>query len=121
VAKKTRSSGSNGWKGFIDRPLSRDEREQCIHWDAGELSLEELLASLCESGYKISLTYNEKTQSFIFSLTGQDGSGKNAGYTLTSHARTVGQAAHVGAFKHYVLLEEDWNTATYVDMDNDFG
>lgn len=121
MATKTRKKWDGKWRGFMDIPLTAEMKEECRSWDADGDGTEELIGAFVGGGYKLAFTWNEKTQSVIVSATGQESAGDNAGYTLSAHAKSVGQAVHVLAFKHIVICEGNWHREGVYQQDEDFG
>lgn len=121
MARESRKKWDGKWRGVMDIPLTADLKTACMEWDADGDGIGELVGNFVAGGYKISFTWNEKTQSVIVSATGQEGAGDNAGYTLSAHAKNAEIATHVLAFKHIVLCEGNWNlNGKYQDRE-DFG
>lgn len=121
MAAKTRKKFDGKWRGFMDVPLTSEMKEQCLAWDSDGMSCEEQQEYFARSGYKLTYSWNEKTQSIICSATGNELAGDNAGYTLSAHAKTLAQATFVLYFKHVVVCETDWNKAGVYQHDEDFG
>jgi hypothetical protein len=122
MAREKRANKWDGkWIGFMDIPLTAELKEQVRSWDADGMTPEEQAEYFVRSGYKLTANWNEKNQAILVSVTGQAGAGKNAGYTLSAHAKTFVQALHVLLFKHVVLSEEDWHKENLYQPDEDFG
>lgn len=122
MATKNRTKKFDGvWRGFMDIPLTSTDKENCLSWDAEGASLEEQLEFWVRGGYKLSISWNEKTQSLILAATGQEKAGSNAGYTLSAHAKDLAKASHVLLYKHMVMAEGDWHREGLYQNDEDFG
>jgi hypothetical protein len=106
VAKKDFTS--NTWKGFISCSLTQEQKEAFGAWDIQDADVWSGLASYGESGYKFSLTYNRGNESWVATYTGQEESGKNAGWAVTGFAHDPYNAARVLLFKVSVVLPDVW-------------
>lgn len=121
MASKQREKNNGDWKGFMDVPLTAALKEQCLAWDCDGDDFETQVDAFVRGGYKLSLSWNEKTQSFVVAATGSKDAGKNAGYTMSAHAKTAANAVFVLSFKHRVVCEEDWSVGGHFQKDEDFG
>lgn len=101
------------WKGFWDCHLSDEQRKAFAAWD---VTTDELFGSidyLLDRSYKITLTVGNGGNSFIASITCNAQKLKWSGYTMTSYAPSAWEALKLLVFKHFHILSEDWNTATF--------
>lgn len=105
------NNNQSTWKGFVECKLTEQEKENFAEWDVHDNDLFLLLSEAVIAGHKQSLTWNKQNETFVFSLTGNDGSGKHEGYTLSAFAGDWYIALRVLLYKHCVLLEGDWTKA----------
>jgi len=106
VAKKDFTNGT--WKGFVNVPLSAEQKEQYASWDIEDNDVWDGLAAYGEKGYKFSLTYNAGNANWMATYTAQADSGKNEGYAVTGFANDPYSAARVLLFKVSCVLPDVW-------------
>lgn len=106
VAKKDFSD--NGWKGFVNVSLTNEQKEQLGAWDIQDGDVWDGVATYCEAGYKVTLSYNSANKNFTATVIGGEGSGKNAGRAVSAFAPTPYQAMRTVLFKVSVLLPDVW-------------
>jgi len=127
VAKKpTSGPGSDAWYKEIDsRPQNRvkgsfvpskfvrseltdQEKEhlklQAYVWD----DIPEHLVDLVESGYKISLTNDLRSNAYAVWITPTAEDNPNHGFTLSARGPTLLQALSVAFYKHYTKFNGVW-------------
>lgn len=122
-AKKAIASGKSAtpefsWKGFIDVKLSDADKGNYAAWDIADSDVWDGIATYCESGVKIALSYNAQNASFNCAGTGQPASGANNGYCVVAHAKTPYEAARVWLFKVSTMLPDVWNEYDAGDSDS---
>lgn len=105
------------WKGFVDAKLTEQDKASYAAWDIEDDAVWDGIASYCEGGYKIALTYNQANSSFTCSGTGQPDSGANSGYCVTAYAKSPYEAARVWLFKVSAVLPPIWTDYTAADTD----
>lgn len=113
-AKKAVTNGSSGkvefaWKGFIDVKLSDQDKANYAAWDVMDGDVWDGMATYCEAGIKIALSFNQQNASYNCAGTGQGASGANNGYCVVAHAKTPYEAARVWLYKVAVMLPAVWN------------
>jgi len=89
--------------------LSKDDKLACKAW---EISLEELdqeLMRLNESGYKVSVGWDDYSQAFASFLVPQNKDMENFGLILTGRGTTPVKAVKQVRYKHLRCLGEDWH------------
>lgn len=106
------------WQGFADVKLTSEEKETYKGWDIHDEDLWIIVVDSISSGHKLSVTYNKQNDQFVASFTGQAGTGKNEGFTLSAYAKNWYDAIRVLAFKHSVLLEGVWAAAANRQSDD---
>jgi hypothetical protein len=99
------------WRGFVECKLTEVEKETYGQWDVHDDDLFVLLSDAVASGHKLSITFNKQNDQFVASFTGNEGTGKHEGYTLSAYASDWYNALRVLLFKHSVLLDARWETA----------
>lgn len=65
------------------------------------------LTNLVLDGYKLSLSFAEKSSTFVASVTCRTDDSVNKGLCVTSHHSDADMAIFVALYKHFVILGED--------------
>lgn len=122
AGKKGKSStfSQGNWKGFANINL-REQDKAALQGIAPEP--DEILAcidAVISSGHKISVTKGEGKKACVVSFTGQEASGANNGYTLSSFASNFFTAFTVNYYKHHYMAQGDWSQFTGDDSE-EFG
>lgn len=97
------------WKGFVDVKLSDTDKANYATWDIADDDVWDGIATYCEAGVKIAITYNKQNASFNCAGTGQQGAGENHGYCVVAHAKSPYEAARVWLYKVSALLGDIWS------------
>lgn len=118
VAASAQNLPEFSWKGFVDVKLTEEHKAAYGAWDIQDSDVWDGIATYCEAGVKIALTYNSKNSSFTCSGTGQPASGANNGYCVNAYAKSPYEAARVWLFKVSAVLPDIWNTYTAPDTDS---
>jgi len=113
-AKKAVAAGKKSlpefvWKGFVDVKLSEQDKANYTAWDLADSDVWDGIATYCEAGIKIALTYNAQNASYTCSGTGQPAAGANNGYCVNAYAKSPYEAARVWLFKVSAILPETWS------------
>lgn len=104
------------WKGFISCELSNEDKHTLKTTDIFvSYPLETTIASLVTLGYKVSQNRDWKNDSYLASLTDNDPESPTNGYTLTGRGGSPAKAMAALFYKHFVLLEDGWETPTEKD------
>lgn len=109
MASKKRESTEFQWKGFVDVKLTDNDKANYAAWDIADSDVWDGIATYCEAGIKIALSYNTQNSSFNCAGTGQPSSGANNGYCVVAHAKSPYEAARVWLFKVSTLLPDVWS------------
>lgn len=97
------------WGGFIDLRLNSDEKAAVEQWGAafdGEIWAWVLDA--VGKGLKFGLSFDRPNNTFVASFNGQGALTIQKRFSLTSRAGSADEAIKLLAYKHFVLLREDW-------------
>lgn len=97
------------WKGFVDVKLTDSDKASYAAWDVADSDVWDGIATYCEAGVKIALTYNQQNSSFTCSGTGQPAAGANNGYCVNAYAKSPYEAARVWLFKVSTILPDVWS------------
>lgn len=122
-AKPAAKRDAVAWVGFIDLPLTEQQKIQFAAFEASEQPhLSDMLEGLAAAGHKISLSYNEKNDTFVAALTGLLRPSRGGNETVSAFAGSLVRAMMLLCFKHYGLANEDWETITAASAPRqDFG
>lgn len=74
------------------------------------------VSDLLESGYRVGVSYDEKRDAMIASLTCRRMGDANEGKTLTAFAQTWPEAITVVLFKHFEVCNQVWDTPAEKDV-----
>lgn len=103
---------------FIQRRLSRDEKDDFLQRLSNNEFNYEHLDAFVRQGYKVSFKFNEKQDSFNCTVIASNADSVNAGLMLSSFAEDVFTALSLCTYKHTVLAENgDWSTLEDGEVD----
>lgn len=116
MAKKVSNSGNIEKPKFeqvrwVNRQLTSEEKEQ---HDSAPIKVEKTfkdLLALAVSGYNISVKWDAYSSCFQAALIPYNSACPNYGYGLSSRAAEPLRAISLLLFKHYEILQEDWQQA----------
>ena len=94
------------WGGFIDVKLTADDKAKFAEFET-EFQwtfLDDILAD----EVKVSMSYDDNTETYLASLTSVKHAGSGMRCVLTARAGTWEKSVMLALFKHFVLLESDW-------------
>lgn len=101
------SDGSSSWRGYSTVNLRAADIEEVLRQVKNGLNTQQFIRRALDDGYKLSLRFEEQSQSYTASLTGTPHSG-NAGLTLTAWAKELDLSLAVLYYKHVVLCDGTW-------------
>jgi len=115
IMPKNKKNGNDGkvgaWNGIASVAVSPDEFAAFQKWQDDVDGLLRGIDDLIENDYKLSVSYNNRNETFTASLSCYDSSSENYKYTLLSSAPSVEGAVAFTLWKHYELTNEVWNAA----------
>jgi len=98
---------SGTWEGFVDIPLSPDDKERLAALSATDYpDIWEFFESVLSQGYKFSITRDEAHNCDIATLTGKGEGCINKGYSLSARGPGLESAILALWYKHVTLCEE---------------
>lgn len=107
----TNSRYGDGFKGFVDIPLSEKDREEIqYHAQPGQVDIEAFLAQVISDGYKFSLVADFEHSCCIATLTGRSEGCENKDFALSGRGPDAQGAVVCLWYKHSVLAH--WGTWT---------
>ena len=112
VVKDARVAGKpdDNFKGFIKHNLTAEEKDDFMGWlDKQDPTSFFLFAhEQVDSGYVISLKYDDYNETYQASMTCRNRAHDNFGFVLVARAPETGTAAFLLMYKHLVLLGGNW-------------
>jgi len=104
------------WKGFINCELSPEDKITLKTTDILQTyPVETTVEELVSLGYKLSQSKDWKNDSYLASLTDNAPDSPTNGYCLTARGGTPAKAMAALFYKHFVLLEDGWETPAEKD------
>jgi len=93
---------------FVSCELTDAERDKCKNNLVEPNELLETVSDLVGNGYKITVSYDNRSDCVSAFLTGTPGQRTNKGLALSSRAPDAQGALTVLFFKHFEKLKENW-------------
>ena len=96
------------WQGFVSCELTVEDKKALRE---GAMTYEDAwegLLDIIPEGYKLSISWDEKNDTFTASLTAGAGTGGNAGWCLTGRGASFDGAIISLGYKHFTKLRRDW-------------
>lgn len=110
---------SNGGKGFVLVDFDAIERGEYLSWAEGRsFDFSDVISQLCESGWKLSVSYSVYYACYYGSLTGKETGTKYDRYTLAVRHTDVNRLFGLLLFVGGVLCED--NRVNLPDSSNKF-
>lgn len=106
------------WQGYVNLSLTDAHKEGFTEWAQNVDVWANLVPTLLDSGYTLSVAYDDYHQSIVAGLYCIDSDNANAGWKLTAHAVDAYVAIARVIFIHCVLLEGDWSAGFQPEMDS---
>lgn len=98
------------WGGFLDLRLTSDEKAAFEDWAASfDWSI---IDDMLADELKLSISFDVGSSTYLASLTSIKHAGANLRCVLTARASTWERSVMLVAYKHFVLLEANWETFT---------
>jgi len=108
-AKKTAQEvARSGLPRFVDVKLDHVQKIDFIARTQTADALVVQLQDLCDSGYRIGVTWSGEQQAYTVSLTCRDDKSPNSGCCMTSFAKRLDKAVSLALYKHFVVCGEVW-------------
>jgi len=109
ATKKQSKAKRPDFKGFVNYPLSTDEKAAIKAISLTLDDYENFLIKLSEEGYKITISYDAFNQCYSCFLMHKDADHTNAGYMLSGKGSTPLKAFKQCSYIHYQIFDEDWS------------
>lgn len=97
------------WKGFLERPLTDVELEECDGWHAQPHEIWELIEGITTDGYQFQLSYSQVTNMGTATMTDRNNKRATAGYALSAKDENCAAACKALLYKHFSVLKADWS------------
>lgn len=98
----------NQWTTFVKVDMRGVEWGDVVKSMPFGKDLMERLGVLLFEGYRVSFTYDSRTDTVNCSFTGRGEGAMNSGKTLSSFAQSWPEALQLNFYKHATMLEGDW-------------
>jgi len=115
ASKGKKKADLGGWLGFVDIPLSGDDRARLLTMNWSEETALSFLEECVNDGYKVSIVQDPAHACVIASLTGREHNFDNAGYTLSGRGPDFMGGLASLYYKHVVLCERGRWSAMAID------
>jgi len=115
VAKANK--GRVEWKGYVPCELSVAQREELRGQSVMPDELLLTLDKLIDDGYSVTMTWDLYNKCFQASMTSKFAEEEHAGWTLTGRGSGSLKALRQLFYKHFVILKENWGSATNLGSD----
>ncbi len=112
---KKQSSGGKGSfddYAFVDVRIRASDKDAFKTWAQSNANDSvDLLSTLVNSGYKVSVSWSDYQDCYTASFTGQEEKSPNYHLVMTSRSDDLWEAIMIGLYKHFVQCGgEDWPT-----------
>lgn len=125
AADTVSKSGSNGGRGgyaqieFINVNLTDAQKSAYAKWEGGNPDILQIEDDVLAGGYKLSCSFDDKSLSYLCSLTNRNGDPSFVNKCYTLRARTAWQARARVLWLHSVHCGGDWREFADPDIDSD--
>lgn len=109
MATKPKSQGYGEWKGFKDFRLTAEQLEGFASFEPHDDDLMDLVQATLANDYKLTFTYNGQSDTYNAAATANGEKDPNKGYTMSAFAPSVYAALRLLMYKHWVLLDQNWD------------
>jgi hypothetical protein len=93
---------------FVKRELSVQEQAQCKAWSVTDADLWNQIEVYIEEGYKLTLKWDDYSNSYAAWMQPIDSEHDNWGYILSGRGSTPAKAVKQLFFKHTAVLDGQW-------------
>lgn len=112
--KKNPTKENRVWHGFVNITLNKSDKKEFLQWHASNVeNYSELFGGLIETGHKVSYKWDDKSECYLVSVTGETDQCLNQGWCMTSRSPDVLEVLWLALYKHYKVCDGDW--AEYTD------
>lgn len=111
AAAKAKANEKAVWIGFADVELTAVDKAALKAMGDMDGEAWDTVLELVETGYKMTLSFDDPHTTWNLSLTCQDSRNRNAGLSLTGRGGSLRAATLSFWYKHSQILKGDWTTA----------
>jgi hypothetical protein len=106
---------------FINYDLLKEEKEQLKLWKAFQDKLQDMLETVCEAGYDVTIKRDSFSGGYAAWLRPNKDDHPHSGFILAGRGSTGVRALRDVLFKHFVLFDqENWPIFEVTGFDDDF-
>lgn len=108
--KSSNKSPKSGFEPaqFINVPLSPEQKAEIKAWLNSLEELDDALLKTCDSGYKVTIRYDDRNECFAAWIAPIDPGHANSGFILSGRGSTPLKAFKQAYYIHAHLFEGDW-------------
>lgn len=106
------------WRGYVNLGLTEQQKAGFKSWAEKSDVWANEIPTLLDSGYTLSVAFDDYHQSSVAGLYCVDSENENAGWKLTAHAEDSYVAVLRVIFIHCVLLEGNWSAGFQPEVDS---
>lgn len=96
------------WQGFLERPLTDAELEECDGWHVQPHEVWELIEGITTDLYQFQISYSQVTHMATATMTDRNARRPTAGWALSAKDENCAGACKALLFKHFNVLRTDW-------------
>lgn len=111
ATKPTRNKPKqDGWqpKGFVNLSLTEAQVQTALKLYGEEEKLSRDYLAILYDGYRVTTSYDPRSEAFVCTLNCKDEASENYGWLLSSFAPTPHEALVLTLYKHVYILEGSW-------------
>lgn len=105
------------WKGFADISVSKADKPKIKQYASDGDKVLEDLENLIGSSYKVTLSFDSRSDAHMCSISCYDDNSENYKHTMVTRAKTAWGSLCAGLYKHWVIADGKWGTADDLDID----
>lgn len=96
---------------WVSCELTEDEKKYLKSQEVSDSELLENVAAVLAAGFKVSISFDERSDCVGAYLTAPRGRNEAVTHCLSARAPFLQAALHVLLYKHFTKLKEDWGAA----------
>lgn len=108
--KPTKSQNKTWETKFVSCELDKETKEVVKKWDVKFETTMDCVDKLIQDGYKISISQDKFHDCTGVFMTIADSENPNHGWCLSARGPNYLQALKVLVYKHFTILQENWDT-----------
>ena len=105
-----KSNGSMGeWHGIVRVPFTAEDKEGFDKW-MSTVDVADMIQELVSGDYKLTLSYDNRNDAYLCSISCYDASSPNYKHTMISRAASTLTVLHLAIYKHFVVANGEWHS-----------